>query len=340
MKKTIFSVLVLVLLAGAFTQHTQVDETDAMAGWAITSAAWSDIPQPEGNAITEAKVELGKMLFFDPRLSLSNKMSCATCHDPEMGYGDGLPLLRGDNGQYGERHTPGIVNLAWSAPLMWDGRAETLEDQALGPIVSGVEMRQDIETLLNELKEAGYDPYFEKAFGPGTGVTPEYLGMSIATFERTLVSHNSPFDRCMTGDRGAMSPAQIRGKALFETKGRCIDCHNGPNFTDGSFHNIGVDTLDLGRFKHLPLPSQKYAFKTPGLRDVAEGAPYLHNGTAATLREVVELYNEGGRPETRDLPNLAIEPLGLTDAEIDDLVAFMQALTGEGPRSVTMPTLP
>ena len=267
-------------------------------------------------------------------------MSCATCHDPTKGYGDALPLFKGDHGETGPRNSPQVNNLAWNTHFFWDGRASSLEEQALGPITSGAEMRQDLTSLRNELVEAGYLPFFKAAFGTDAEITDENIARAIASFERILVSHDAPFDRYMAGDKSALTPSQIRGKALFETKGRCAECHNGPNFTDGSFHNIGVDTVDVGRYNILPLASQKYAFKTPGLRDIAYSAPYLHNGSAETLRDVIILYNEGGNAETRYKDNIAIEPLGLTEDEIDDLVDFLNTLSGTGAIDYPIPALP
>lgn len=317
------------------------DSTEpSMKDWALTDVRWSDIPAPSDNPITEAKVELGSQLFFDPRLSKSNTTSCATCHDPSKGYSDGLAFFEGDHGKKGPRTSPTVINLAWAERYFWDGRAASLEEQALGPVASKAEMRQDMDVLEQELIDAGYEPAFKKAFGPEATITEDNLAKAIATFERTLVSHNAPFDRYMAGDEEAMTPAQVRGMELFRGKAQCSQCHSGPNFSDQGFHNIGVDTTDLGRYKHLPLPSMKYAFKTPGLRDVEYRAPYLHNGSEKTLRDVVEFYNRGGNPETRHLPNLGIEPLNLTDQEIGDLVAFMKALSGEGAHNYPAPELP
>lgn len=311
-----------------------------MTDWAMTSISWSDIPHPEDNPLTRATVELGAMLFFDPRLSGSNGMSCATCHHPKMGFSDGIPLFIGDHGETGPRATPTAQNLAWNTTFFWDGRAGSLEEQALMPISSMDEMRQDAASMIDELRRAGYYAYFKKAFGKGAVLTEENVGKALANFQRTLVSVNSPFDRYMKGDRTAMTPSQIRGMNVFETRGQCTTCHFGPNFTDDGFHNIGIDTQDEGRYKLVPLPSMKYAFKTPGLRDVAFRAPYFHNGSAATLEEVIELYDQGGVPRMRELPNIAIQPLFLTARDKADLVAFLEALTGEGVYDYPVPRLP
>ena len=316
------------------------ESKDVMSSWVMTSVAWKDIPQPADNPITQEKVELGAKLFFDPRLSGSNMMSCATCHHPKMGFSDREPLFLGDTGHRGPRRSQSAQNLAWATTFFWDGRASSLEEQAMMPITSPEEMNQEVRQLLAELREAGYYPYFQKAFGMRAQINMTTISQAIASFERTLVSVNSPFDRYMSGDRTAMNASQIRGKEVFETKGQCITCHFGPNFTDDGFHNIGIDTTDAGRYNLLPIPFMKYAFKTPGLRDIAFRAPYFHNGSAATLEEVVELYDEGGRDFMRDLPNIAIQPLGLTIQEKRDLVAFMEALTGTGVYDYPVPSLP
>lgn len=336
----------LFLIPLPFLIHTPLEEAapvangDLMATWAMTSIDWADIPQPADNLITKEKVNLGAMLFFDPRLSGSNMMSCATCHHPKMGYSDGEPLFIGDHGNIGPRTTPTAQNLAWNSTFFWDGRASSLEEQAIMPINAPKEMSQDMEDVIDELRQAGYYQYFKQAFGKGAVMTVENVGKAIATYERILVSVNSPFDRYIMGDRTAMNSSQLRGKDVFENKGQCTTCHFGVNFTDDGFHNIGIDTTDVGRYKLVPLPRMKYAFKTPGLRDVAFRAPYFHNGSAETLEEVVELYDQGGVAYMREMENIAIEPLGLTKLEKEDLVAFLEALTGEGAYNYPVPRLP
>ena len=321
-------------------EEKKIEARDMMADWTMSTIDWSDIPQPADNPITKEKVELGAMLFFDPRLSASNMMSCATCHHPQRGFSDGIPLFIGDQSNIGPRTTPTSQNLAWNTSFFWDGRASSLEQQALMPIAAAGEMNQEMESLLTELRQAGYYPYFKDAFGKGAVLTEDNVAKALATFQRTLVSVNSPFDRYMNGDRTALTSSQLRGKLIFETKAQCARCHFGPNFTDDGFHNIGVADDDLGRYELVPLPSMKYAFKTPGLRDVAFRAPFFHNGSAATLEDVVELYDIGGVAHMRDMPNIAIEPLGLTPQEKEDLVAFMEGLTGEGVYNYPVPQLP
>ncbi|HYF02888.1 MAG TPA: cytochrome c peroxidase [Patescibacteria group bacterium] len=340
--KKIALILVFITASLALYSFVSSEDTtkDPMYGWAISKISWKEIPQPADNPITKEKVDLGAMLFFDPRLSNSNTMSCATCHDPNKGYSDGIPFFKGDHGIMGPRRTPTIINLAWNSTFFWDGRAESLEEQSLMPISADGEMRQDMVALKKELEEAGYVPYFKKAFGSKAVINNDYIARAIAAFERTLVSHNSPFDRYMSGDKKALTEAQIRGKKIFETKAECTTCHSGPNFTDGSFHNLGIDTQDEGRFKHVPVAVNKFAFKTPGLRDIEHRAPYFHNGSAKTLREVMEIYNRGGDASSVTQGNVEIKPLGLTDQEMDDVVEFMKGLSGKGAHALKSPKLP
>lgn len=298
-----------------------------------------EVPQPKNNLSTPERVELGKFLFFDPRLSGSNFISCATCHNPALGWSDNQPTAVGHGMDILGRSTPTILNTAYQRFQFWDGRDRTLEQQALGPIVAGGEMAQDMDTLLVELKAIpGYVEMFEAAY-PGEGIKEATIGKAIAAFERTVVSTDSPFDRWLKGVNGAMSEAAIRGFEVFKGKANCTACHDGFNFTDNGFHNIGLpDNKDEGRFGIVPVKVLKGAFKTPTLRDVALTAPYMHNGQYDTLEEVVEHYNKGGEPNFDNLdPNM--KPLNLTKKEKQELVEFMKALTGD-PMEITIPVLP
>ncbi|ALP51887.1 tryptophan tryptophylquinone biosynthesis enzyme MauG [Candidatus Tenderia electrophaga] len=298
-----------------------------------------EVPQPKKNLSTPERVELGKFLFFDPRLSGSNFISCATCHNPAMGWSDAQPTAVGHGMDTLDRSTPTILNTAYQRFQFWDGRARTLEQQALGPIVAGGEMAQEMGSLLEELKGIpGYIEMFEAAY-PGEGIKEDTIGKAIAAYERTIVSTDAPFDRWLKGVDGAMSKSAIRGFEVFKGKANCTACHDGFNFTDNGFHNIGLpDNADEGRFGIVPVKVLKGAFKTPTLRDVALTAPYMHNGQYATLEEVVEHYNSGGKPTFDNLdPNM--KPLNLTKQEKQDLVNFLKALTGD-PMQVTVPQLP
>ncbi|WKZ19515.1 MAG: cytochrome-c peroxidase [Candidatus Jettenia sp. CY-1] len=287
---------------------------------------------PADNPQTPAKIELGKKLFFEPRLSGNNWISCATCHNPALGFADGLPrFIGGPTAKEGGRHSPTIINCAYNEFQFWDGRASSLEAQAIGPMQNPDEM---FETLDNAVRKLSAFPDYVRAFKDvfGTGVTVDGIAKAIAAFERTIVYANSPFDRYMQGDVNAMNESAKKGMVLFNGKAECIICHNGPNFTDGKFHNIGVPAdgpvkEDLGRYNVTKNESDKGAFKTPTLRNIAETAPYMHDGFFPTLFEVVQFYNVGGGRSENKSPH--IHSLRLTPEEVNDLIEFLKALTGE-----------
>lgn len=294
-----------------------------------------DIEYPDDEPHSKAEIQLGKQLFFDTRLSKNNNQSCATCHNPELGFSDGLDKGIGTSGTILGRNAPHIYNLAWGVSFFWDGRAATLEEQALGPIMSEAEMQMTPEITLSRLEKiSDYTKAFSTIYEDG--LTFENVGRAIAAFERTIISDNSAFDQYIAGNSTAMSPSAIRGLNLFVGKGNCIACHDGPNFTDESFHNIGLADGDLGRYEISKDKSQLGAFKTPGLRNIIFSAPYMHDGSLGTLQEVVEHYNQGAP----NVPNVSklIKPLNLSKQEVADLVAFMAALTD--PVVIERPTLP
>lgn len=294
-----------------------------------------DIEYPDEEAHSEKEVNLGKVLFFDTRLSKHNNQSCASCHNPELGLSDGLANGFGSDGTQLDRNAPHLFNLAWGVSFFWDGRSSTLEDQALGPIQSSVEMQMSAEGVIERLAKI---PFYKTTFTEvyDDGLTFDNVGKAIAAYERTLISDNSAFDQYLAGNKTAMSPAAIRGLKLFVGKANCVDCHDGPNFTDESFHNIGVDSSDPGRFAVTDDPTQKGAFKTPGLRNILFSAPYMHNGSIGTLEEVVEHYNKGA-PDKKNVSKL-IKPLNLNKQEKAELLAFMAALSD--PIVIDRPTLP
>jgi cytochrome c peroxidase len=296
-------------------------------------------PAPPDNALTQERVELGRKLFFDPRLSGSGITSCATCHNPSLEWGDGLALGVGAGMKQLKRRTPTILNVAWAELLFWDGRADTLEQQALGPIQSPDEMNMDLHDMVQAVGGiAGYRELFAGAY-PGEPLAKETVAKALAAFERTVVSTAAPFDRWVEGDEGAISESAKRGFQLFDGKANCSACHAGWRFTDDSFHDIGVRGEDRGRgaiFQDVPL--LQHAFKTPTLRNVARRAPYMHNGSEATLREVVELYARGGRVSRESLSE-EIKPLKLDASEREDLLSFLASLTSDSvPTQV--PVLP
>jgi len=296
------------------------------------------IPFPKENPYTATKASLGKKLYFDTRLSAANVLSCASCHSPAYAWGDGQPRGVGHGMKQLARRSPSIVNAAFGQIFMWDGRAASLEEQALGPIKTDVEMNLPVEQLIERLKAIPeYGPLFQSAFAGG-GISPDNIAKAIATYERTVVSGRAPFDAWIEGDEKAISADAKRGFALFNTKAACTQCHSGWNFTDDSFHDIGLASEDIGRGKFLPsIAKMKYAFKTPGLREITRRGPYMHDGSIATLEAVVEHYDKGGiaRPSRSEL----IKPLGLTAQEKKDLVAFMQTLTSDVDPT-TVPVLP
>jgi cytochrome c peroxidase len=292
--------------------------------------------------MTPEKVELGKQLYFDPRLSCDDSVSCASCHDPKKGWSNSAPFATGVRNQVGGRSAPTIINAAYSDLQFWDGRAHQLEGQALGPIQNPIEMDHKLEECVVKLnKIKGYREQFQKVFG--TDVTPENMAKAIAAFERTVLSGNAPYDKFKAGDQKALSAAAQRGMKLFFGKGHCSACHAGGNFSDGSFHNIGVGMKaakpDLGRYEVTKVEGDKGTFKTPTLREVARHAPYMHDGSLKTLEDVVDHYDKGGiaNPQLDE----EIFPLKLTSQEKADLVTFMkEGLSSSEYPDIEPPKLP
>jgi cytochrome c peroxidase len=295
---------------------------------------------PPDNPQTEEKVALGAQLFFDPRLSADDTISCATCHDPDTAWANHNPVDVGIGGQQGDRNSGTILDAAYMDFQFWDGRATSLEEQALGPIHNPVEMGETLENVVRKLNAIdGYRDQFDAVFG--TDATVDGIARAIAAFERTVLSGPAPFDRYMDGDKTAIPPAAIRGLRVFNGKARCRTCHTGPMFSDQSFHNIGVGMdrpePDVGRQAVTNDPKDRGKFKTPSLRNVALTWPYMHDGSERTLADVVEFYDRGGVPNpTLDI---FISPLELSDGEKQDLIAFMESLTGTMP-SIERPVLP
>ena len=344
--RNVLGLAIAALLSAGTAQAGPVDTR----GHAVPAAGAADkmwilgkAPDAADNPMTPAKVELGKALFFDPRLSGNGTVSCATCHNPALGWSDGLKTGVGINGTVLGRATPTIFNMAYNTQFMWDGRKKSLEDQALGPMKTPEEMRTDFGAAVHLLNSIdGYTAMFKQAF-PGEPIGEETIAKAIAAFERTVVSKDSRFDRWLAGDRKAITAQEFRGYQVFKDaeRGNCAKCHGGPNFTDNGYHNIGLKqpegTADEGRFKIKAVASMKGAFKTPTLRDIAQTGPYFHDGSATTLMEVVEHYSRGGD----DKSNLSkdIRALVLSAADKDDLVAFMLTLSGR-PNAFAIPALP
>jgi cytochrome c peroxidase len=300
-----------------------------------------NVPIPAHNLQFDAKAELGKLLFFDPRLSKDGTVSCASCHVPAAGFSDPRQFSLGVGGKQGGRNAPPALNAAFNHFQFWDGRAGSLEEQALGPIQNPIEMAETLDNVVKKIgKVKGYKDRFRAVFGEE--VSAEGIAKAIAAFERTLISTNSAFDRYSAGDKAALPESARRGLELFQGKARCVLCHNGPNFTDNKFHHIGVPQTgplkeDLGRYAVTKRDSDRHAFKTPSLRSVSLTAPYMHTGAFKTLEEVVEFYNKGGEALPGKDPFMTA--LNLTDQEKKDLVEFMQSLTGD-LKGMAAPKLP
>jgi cytochrome c peroxidase len=328
----------------------------------VVPGSWAETI-PAENALTPERVALGRKLYFDPRLSADGTVACATCHDVSRGFTDQRPVSEGIGGKLGRRNAPTILNATFFTSQFWDGRAATLEDQAKLPILNPIEMGMPDGAAV--IAKIGGDAEYQKLFQAAYGSAPNYddLGRAIAAFERTLVFLDAPFDRWQDGDSKAMSADAVKGFALFNGKARCVACHpmnaSNPIGSDNRFHNIGVsarhqdfeslakkaqdalaagggdqvvdklaletDLSELGRFLVTKRRSDLGAFKTQQLRNVALTAPYMHDGSMQTLWDVVDHYNRGG--EANPYLDGGIEPLALTDAEIDQLVAFLFALT-------------
>ncbi len=298
---------------------------------------------PENNPLSQAKIELGRKLYYDARLSKDGTISCATCHDPDKGFSDGHPVSTGIGRQAGGRNAPTVMNRLFSKEQFWDGRAADLEEQALGPVQNPIEMGHTLQGMIDNLgKVQAYAPEFQTAFGSAM-ITADRVAQAIASYERTVLAGNSPYDRYQAGERKAMSESAVRGMTIFNDpqKGNCVTCHAGFNFTDESFHNLGVGmnkpTPDWGRFSVTKAEFDRGAFKTPTLRNVAQSGPYMHDGSEVSLQDVVGLYDRGGNKN--QWLSKEIKPLHLGEQDKTDLVAFLEALTGE-VRGTEKPTLP
>lgn len=288
---------------------------------------------PADNAYTPGKAELGWILFYDKRLSGDGTVSCASCHNPKFGFGDGRALPVGIRGQTVPRHSPSIINRAYSVEQFWDGRAPTLEEQAKGPMINPLEMGNTHDNVVKTVRSIpGYRERFKKVFGSDE-ITIDQVAKAIATFERMVLSGNSPYDRFKAGDKSALSASAQNGMTIFfSNKARCDSCHEGINFTAGKFTNIGIGmdkpNPDLGRFNVTKKEEDKGAFKTPSLREIAHSGPYMHDGSLKTLEDVVEHYNKGGIKN--QWLHQDVRPLDLKSEEKKDLVEFLKALSGEG----------
>jgi cytochrome c peroxidase len=296
------------------------------------------VPAPKENLPTPEKIALGKQLFFDPRLSGDNTMSCATCHRPDKAFSDGLPQAKGAKGKTLQRKTPSLLNVGFYSTLHWDGRVKSLEEQALLPIQSSDEMNQDLDALEKKLNGVpGYIKQFQAIFG--TKVARDGIAKALAAFERTLVTGPSPYDRYLGGQKNALSAEAKRGMELFFGNADCARCHRGPLLTDEKFYRLDA-SHDKGRGLVTGKKEDNYKFRTPSLRNVASSGPYMHDGRYKTLSDVIFFYFRGVPASGPDGLSLDIESLqGVSIADMPDLIAFLEALTGEEPK-VAPPKLP
>jgi len=293
-------------------------------------------PAPEDNPLTTAKVALGRQLFFDKQLSRDGSLSCAGCHDPRRAFTDGRVLATGVGGMQGRRNAPTLVNRAWGEAFFWDGRAVTLEQQALEPILNPRELAMTPQAVVVLARSTQYRPRFQRAFGSDPSLFD--VARALASYVRTIQSGDAPYDRYLAGDRNALSTAARRGFTLFVGKAGCSNCHSGPLLTDELFHNTGVAwrsgitseglqaPADEGRWNVTHANADRGAFKTPTLRQIARTAPYMHNGSFARLEDVIDYYDRGG--EKNPVMDFRVRPLHLTPREKRDVLAFLDALSG------------
>ena len=286
-------------------------------------------PVPVDNPLTPEKIALGRRLFHERRLSRDRSLSCASCHDPKRAFSNGVRTAHGINGAQGVRNVPTLINRAWGPSQFWDGRAASLEQQALAPILNSTELGASPDAVLGLIRSAAYRPHFVAAFGRDP--TMPDVAAALASYVRTIVSGDSAYDRFVAGDARALDSSARRGFDLFRTRARCVNCHAGPLLSDERFHNTGIAwragaLTDEGRFRVTRVDADRGAFKTPTLREISRTAPYMHDGSLQTLDAVVEFYVRGGTPN----PELdrEIVPLDLSTAERSDLVAFLKSLTG------------
>lgn len=304
--------------------RVRVDSVSSLPGGLGKLPALPDDPE---NPITPAKVELGRQLFEDARLSGDESISCASCHPREMGYADAMAFSEGTGGPM-PRHTPTLLNSGYYRYINWDGKFAKISQLVLGVLANPKNMNMQDENVLVARLEAApeYRAQFRDVFdGPPT---KQRVAFAIDAYVRNLTTPNSPFDRYATGDPRALTEAQKRGLVLFVGKADCAMCHRGPNFADDQFHALGVagsGSADTGRFKVTGVEADRYAFKTPTLRNVALTAPYMHDGSVTTLRGVIEFYNAGGGHEPK---SPLLRKLGLSEREKADLEAFLESLTG------------
>ncbi len=287
------------------------------------------LPVPADNPMTMEKVELGKMLYFDKRLSKDKSLSCATCHDPKHAYAEPRATSEGIDGQLGDMNSPTVINSAYMTTMFWDGRMGSLEEQAAGPMENPIEMGHQIPDIAKELNSIPeYKERFESVFGESA--SQETMTKAIAAFERTVLSGNSPYDQYKNGDEDALDDIEKKGMNLFFGKALCSTCHTAPLFTNGNFVNTGIGHQGEGRMAVTGVPGDKGAYRVPTLREAEHTGPYFHDGSVNTLKEAVKIMADGGVDNPNRHAILKVMPK-LSDDEIDQLVAFIHALSGDYP---------
>ncbi len=317
------------IVAGALFATTVLATSSVASGDMSKWIMPKEAPSPENNKTTPARVELGKLLYFDARLSKSGQVSCATCHHPKKGWSDAVPKAIGVHGRVGPRNSPTVLNSGFQTHQFWDGREKSLEGQAVGPMQAGVEMDMKLEEVLAIVKsKKGYVTMFEETY-PDEKLTITTVAKAIAAFERTVISQESPFDLYAKGNTNAISADAAMGFSLFQGKAACTTCHDGFNFTDGSFHNVGLNDGDIGRQAlKMKRAAWKGAMKTPTLRDITKSGPYFHDGSVKTLQEAVAICGNGGRYAQTEGISPDIKNRNLTTKDIDQVTEFLKSLTG------------
>lgn len=379
MKKLIFPLLLLLGLSAYKTaegpDYTDIQElrkiysSGDVSKWpvaelheSVDKAKFQDIgvlpavPYPVYNPYSKEKESLGKILFFDPRLSKSGQIACASCHNPELGWTDNLTRSFGHDRQTGKRNSMTILNSAYATSLFWDGRAKSLEDQAQFPVADPLEMNEKLTIAVDKIaKIKGYNTLFTAAFGDKK-VSLERIQYAIATFERSINSPKSKFDQFVSGKSDIYTDQQVKGMHLFRTKAQCINCHNTPYFSDNQFHNdgqtlFGTKNEDFGRYNVTKNASDIGKFRTPTLREAVNTKPWMHHGHFPSLLDVVELYNLGnpspvqkkylGTARDSLIPKVdpALKKLDLSKEEISDLLAFIETLSTP-TRRIIVPEMP
>ncbi|MFN0100711.1 MAG: cytochrome-c peroxidase [Bryobacteraceae bacterium] len=317
-----------------FTLHAQTKPAEFTVPRGLPPIFW-----PKDNPYSPAKAQLGRLLYFDKRISADGVLSCASCHHPSKAFTDQSAVSTGIKGQKGGVSAPTVINRAYGMLQFWDGRSASLEAQAVGPMANPIEMGNTHPGVVETLKKVpGYRTLFKQVFGT-EDFTLDHVAMAIATFERTVLSGNAPYDKYRAGNKAAMSAAQIRGMNVFFNKAKCDQCHENATFTLNAFHNLGIGqdkaNPDPGRFAVTKNEADFGAFKTPTLREIEHTFPYMHDGSLKTLEDVVDYYDKGGIPN-KNLDE-RIKKLNLTAQDKTDLVAFMKALSGTGWQHLTEP---